>query len=163
MTLYRINAAMQELIDRHTDPDTGELTIDPVELDALQMAREDKLENIALYYKNLTAEANAIKAEIDALTERRRRLERTAKKMKNALNIELNGNKLLTARVSVSFRKSNALEIDLGKFLPFAGAYPKYLRVKDPEPDKAAIKEAIKNGMTIPGAQIVEKRNVIIK
>lgn len=163
MTLYKIDTALQELIERSIDPETGELTIDPSELETLQMAREDKLENIALYYKNLIAEANAVKAEADALTERRRALERKAERMKTILTAGLAGEKFSTPRVSVLFRKSNALEIDLDKFLPFAGAYPKYLHIKDPEPDKATIKEAIKRGEAIPGAQIIEKRNVIIK
>lgn len=163
MTLYQIDTALHEIIERSIDPETGELTIDPSELEALQMAREDKLENIALYYKNLIAEANAVKAEADALTDRRRVLERKAERMKTILTTGLAGEKFSTPRVSISFRKTSTLEIDLDKFMPFAGAYPKYLRMKDPEPDKVAIKEAIKQGGTIPGAQIVEKRSVIVK
>lgn len=163
MTLYQIDAALQELIERCTDPETGDITEVAEELDSLQMAREDKIENIALYYKNLTAEAEMVKLEADKLTKRRRSLERTAERMKEMLDRGLDGAKFTTARVVVSFNTSKSVEIDTESFLPWAAARPQYLRFKDPEPDKAIIRSAINQGMTIPGARIVEKRSVTVK
>lgn len=163
MTLYEIDKALAELIDSHTDPETGELIIEPYELETLQMAREEKLENIALFAKNLMAEAVAIKAETDKLTERRRSVERKAERMKELLSVGLAGEKFSTPRVAVSFRASKSLEIDIETFLPWAEVNRQYLRMKEPEPDKMAIKTAIVNGAKIPGAEIVEKRSVSIK
>jgi len=163
MTLYEIDGRISDLIENGTDPETGELTVDIEALNALQMEREQKLENIALYLKNITAEAAAIKAESDALTERRRVLERKADKMRELLTTGLAGEKFTTPRVSVTFRKSKALELDEEKFLSWAAEYPQFTRRKDPEPDKVTIKEGLKQGMTIPGAEIVEKMNIIVK
>ncbi len=50
MTLYEIDKAITDL----ADPETGEIT-DFEALDNLQMARDQKIENIACYYKNLVS------------------------------------------------------------------------------------------------------------
>ena len=55
------------------DAETGEI-LDTERLDALQMEREAKLEGVALWEKDLTAEANAVKEEADKLMARKRAL-----------------------------------------------------------------------------------------
>ena len=75
LKLYEIDAAIDAAIEAGTDPETGEIT-NLEELTALQMQREEKLENIALYIKNLSAIATALKNEIDVLNERRKRTEK---------------------------------------------------------------------------------------
>jgi hypothetical protein len=39
----------------------------------------------------------------------------------------------------------------------------RFLRYKDPEADKTAIKNALKAGETVPGAELVSKTNMILK
>lgn len=75
LKLYEIDAAIDAAIEAGTDPETGEIT-NLEEITALQMQREEKLENIALYIKNLSAIATALKNEIDVLNERRKRTEK---------------------------------------------------------------------------------------
>ena len=58
MKLYEINEQIMACIDS----ETGEL-IDPNKLKDLQIAKDEKLENLALWYKDLLAEANALKEE----------------------------------------------------------------------------------------------------
>ena len=70
MTLYEINAAL-EAFESEVDEDTGEI-LNYDKLAELNMAKDEKRENIALYIKNLTAEAKAIREEEKALAERRR-------------------------------------------------------------------------------------------
>ena len=67
MTLYEIDQAIQGLVD----PETGEL-MDYEAFAALQMDRDAKIENMALWYKDLMADAKAIKEEADTLNERRK-------------------------------------------------------------------------------------------
>lgn len=162
MTLYEIDTEFARLIEAGTDPETGELVIDPAALEALQLAREEKLENIALYYKNLNAEAAAIKAEAEALTARRKALEGRAERMKRVLSEALAGEKFSTPRVAVTFRSSAAVEIDAGTFFQ-SPTSKSYLRYRDPEPDKKAIAEALKAGEDIPGAALVQRQSMTIK
>ncbi len=77
MTLYEIDKAITDL----ADPETGEIT-DFEALDNLQMARDQKIENIACYYKNLVSDAEAIKAEKEALAERQKVAENKAARLK---------------------------------------------------------------------------------
>ena len=56
------------------DDETGEI-LDVEKLDALQMERERKLEGVALWVKDLKAEAAAVKEEADKLTARKKALD----------------------------------------------------------------------------------------
>lgn len=162
MRLYDVNAALEELLNQ-VDPETGELVCDMDALEALSIEREEKLEGLALYCKNLTAEAEAIRNEEKTLAERRKALENKAARAKEFLDLNLSGEKFQTARVAVSYRKSKAVEINETAFWPWAVDHTEYIRRKDPEPDKAAISAALKNGQKIPGAELKETLSMSIK
>lgn len=160
MKLFEINAALEELLNQQ-DPETGELTCDLDQLDALMMERDEKLEGLALYIKNADAEAKAIREEEKALAERRRSLENKAERAKGFLAEQLAGEKFSTPKVAVSYRKSEQVEVSMAFFTEESNE--RFLRYKDPEADKTAIKNALKNGETVPGAEIVSKTNMILK
>lgn len=152
MKLYEINEAILACVD----PETGEA--DPEKLDELMLMREEKLENLALWVKDLKAEADAIRAEEKVLAERRQAKERKAESIKKYLEKELAGQKFETSRAVCSFRKSQKVEItDLDK-IP-----DDYLRYSLPTADKAAIKAAIKDGIDIEGAELVDSVTMRIK
>ena len=152
MKLYEINEAILSCVD----PETGEA--DAEKLDELMLMREEKLENLALWVKDLKAEADAIKAEEKALAERRQAKERKAESIKAYLEKELAGQKFETSRAVCSFRKSQKVEItDLDK-IP-----DDYLRYSAPIADKTAIKAAIKDGLKIEGAELVDSVTMSIK
>lgn len=152
-TLYEINEEILNCVDT----ETGEI-IDAEKLSQLQMDFEDKVEGIALWIKNLLSDASAIKAEKDKLNERQKVCENKAKNLKEYLSGFLAGDKFKTPRVAISFRKSESVNVsDIGK-IP-----EEYLKHKDPEPDKTAIKAAIKMGKIIDGAEIVVNQNIQIR
>lgn len=79
MKLYEINEQLESLLmigDEYVDTSTGEVLMKEA-VDELRMEKEAKIEGCLLFVKNMTAEAEAIKAEIDKLTARMRRLART--------------------------------------------------------------------------------------
>lgn len=153
MTLYEINEAITDCVDA----ETGEV-IDFERLVALNMEREQKLENIALWIKDLNAEAAAIKAEKMKLAERQAATENKAESLKEFLSEQLGGQKFSTPRCAVSFRRTKSVNVtDLWK-IP-----EDYLKYSDPTPDKKALGEALKAGQTIEGAELVEKLSAIIK
>lgn len=94
-TLYELDAKIRDF-PFEVDPDTGEL-LNVAALDALKMERNQKLENIACFYKNVSADAAAIKAEEAALKKRREALERTAERLKSYLADSLGGQKIFVA------------------------------------------------------------------
>ena len=68
--LYEIDREIENLIASGIDPETGEWTLDESAIEALQMEREQKIENVILYFKDLTAEIRAIEIEISNLEDR---------------------------------------------------------------------------------------------
>ena len=138
------------------DEETGEI-LDFEAFDNLQMEKDKKIENTALWIKNLQAEAEALKAEKMAFAERQKSAENKINSLKKYLSDYLAGQKFETAKAKISFRKSEAVEIaDLDK-IP-----QEYLKVTYAA-DKTAIKSALRNGVAIEGAEIVQNNNISIK
>lgn len=160
MTLYEIDQAIQYIVNNAIDAETGEILDEDMtaKLDELQMAREQKCENIACWIKDLTADAKAIREEEKALADRRRIIENKTERLKAYLRYALNGDKLATPRCSVSYRKSQQVDVMLLDVVP-----EEFLRFKDPEPDKTKIKDALKAGENVPGCALVETVSMIIK
>lgn len=166
MTLYEIDNEIRAFLDKMldaVDEETGEIIdIDPAELEQLNEAREQKIENIALYIKNLEADAKAIKEEEKNLKERRERAEKKADRLRDLLAMSMTNageTKFNTARCAVSFRASKSVvitDLDL-----IDEAYVK--KTIDIKPDKTAIKKAIEAGEDIEGAHIEEKQNIQVK
>ena len=158
MKLYEIDNAILDCIDL----ETGEV-IDTERLDALQMERDAKIENVALWIKDLKAEAEAIKAEKMALAERQRVAENKAESLKKWLAYALDGQKFSTARCAVSFRNTEKVEISDVGMIRLMKEHDELLTYKDPEPNKTAIKQALKDGLTVQGVQLVQNMSTIIK
>ena len=158
MKIYEIDQAILDLID----PDTGEL-LDFERFNELQMERDTKIEQIAVWYKDTTADAAKLKTEIDNLSERKCVLDRRADRQKEYLDMLLCGNKFETPRCVISYRKSESTEVKDG-FIAWAAANNiDLLTAKPPEPNKTEIKKYIKGGGKCPFAEIVEKQNVQVK
>ena len=157
MTLYEINEAIMGLID-----EDGEIA-DFEEFDELQLKREEKIENIALYIKNLTAEAKAIKDEEDVLKKRRVAAENKVQGLKCYLDHALQGEKFKTARTAISYSTSTQC-VTGEEFIKWAQSNAaELLRFKDPEPNKTAIKELLKDGKEVPYAELRKVRNIVVR
>jgi len=161
-SLYEID---QEILGC-VDAETGEI-LDSEKLDALQMERERKLEGVALWVKDLNAEAEAVKAEADKLTARKKSLDNKIAGLKQWLLQALGGEKLKTARCNVYQTHSQKLAVeDEGKLISFLQTLndpEQFLRYKDPELRKDEIKKALKDGIYIPGVALESTEGVVIK
>lgn len=159
MTLYEINEQITALIN-----DDGEI-MDFEQFEALSLERDQKIENIGCWVKNLDAEANAIKAEEKSLKERRTSAENKSERLRGYLAGFLNGEKYSSPRVNISYRRSEAVElaVDENAFVEWAAVKRPDLIKTTVEPNKTAIKDAIKGGEQIDGAYITERQNMQIK
>ena len=168
-TLYEINQNIDAVLgsdlqaeETLTDVETGEVISVGQLLDGLEMDFKEKIDNIACYIKNLTADIEAIKAEEKNLADRRKVKENKIESLKRYLSdgLTMAGyQKFETARCALSFRKSKQVEIQEGTELP-----AEYITTKIVEQaDKKALKEAIEAGEIIDGVSIVEKSNIQIK
>lgn len=158
MTIYDIDQAIMECVDL----ETGEI-IDTEQLDKLQMEREKKLENVACWIKDLKAEAEALKNEKQALAERQRVAENKAESLKKWLAYALQGEKFKTPKCAISFRKSEAVEVTEEGLKVLMKEHDELLTYKAPEPNKTAIKQALKDGLNVAGVQLIQNTSTIIK
>lgn len=157
MTLFEIDDAILNF-EFEVDEETGEI-LNAQDLDELKMAREDKIEGVGLWIKNLEAEAAAVKAEKDNMADRQRRLEKKAESLKGYLAYALQGEKFSTPKIAMSWRRSESVDITDVYLLPEELINVQIKKV----PDKKAIKDAIKAGKDIRGAELIEKQNLQIK
>ena len=158
MKLYEIDNAILECIDL----ETGEI-IDTEQLDKLQMERDTKLENVACWIKDLKAEAEALKNEKQALAERQKVAENKAESLKKWLAYALQGEKFKTPKCAISFRKSEAVEVTDEGLNNLMKEHDELLTYKAPEPNKTAIKQALKDGLSVDGVQLIQNTSTIIK
>lgn len=174
MQLYKINEAMNTILDfgfdeTCIDPETGEVLpeLAKARMDELVSLEGDTIEAIALSIKNENAEAAALKQEADALDKRQKTKKNKAEFLKRYLIDYLQAKgipKYETPKCALSFRKSEQVAVtDQTLFMSYAQEHDGFLKYKDPEPSKTAIKTAIKNGQNIPGTEIVVNHNLQIK
>ena len=160
MNIYEIDRAIMECVDS----ETGEI-IDLEKLAELQLARDAKIEGVALWIKNLTANALNIREEEKRLADRRKAIENKTERLKAYLTDALAGNKFETAKCSLSFRSSASVAVDdedaLMEWLTknYRDDCIKY----SASVDKKAVGEILKNGVKVSGAHIEFKDNLQIK
>ncbi len=154
MRLFEID---EEIMSCCVDTETGEI-IDEEYLNQLEMKRDAKIENIACWIKNLQAYAEALKTQKQTFADRQKTVENRVESLKRYLSGYLAGQKFSTPKVAISFRKTSSVNVtDISK-IP-----EEFLKFTDPTPDKTAIKNAIKGGVAVAGAEIVEGQSISIK
>lgn len=160
MTLWEIDKRINEILenDFYIDEETGEVFL-PENLDDLSVERTEKIENIALYIKNLKSEAEAIKSEVESLKSRADIKKKKAERLTDYLDKILGGEKLETPKVALSYRKSTSVNIENEEIIP-----DEFMTIKtEKKPNKVAIAKSLKNGETVIGCELVEKQNLQIK
>lgn len=169
MTLYDIDARIAALSDAAEDDmlideETGELISVAQALDALRMERGEKIENVACWVKNLSAEAEAIKEEETRLIKRRKAAETKAANLKlwliSALTREDGTtDRLKTARVAVSVKRNPPSTVVDDALLPSSYKVAKITY----QADKEMIKRELLAGVDVPGAHLEYGRSVMIR
>ncbi len=138
-------------------------------LEGIEGEFAEKAENIACFIKELDADAKALEELAKSFTTRAR----TKKNIMNRLKEMLLNNmqtcrlkKIDRPKVLISLR-NNAESVDIAdesklvEWLKINGS--NMLNYKDPEISKTRVKEALKDGMNIPGAKLIRTISLIIK
>lgn len=166
--LWNIDKDLELLIEQGfdeetVDPETGEIMGVEERLNALEMSREEKIDNVASYIKRKVYQAKIIRDEEKSFAERRKGHEKNAERLTKYLSDSLQkfGDMVFeSARNRITFRKSSGVEIDKDANIPM-----EYCReVIKYEPDKDKLKAAIESGAEIPGVTVYKDRqNIQIK
>lgn len=153
MTIYEIDAEIQNCIDT----ETGEVDIE--RLNALQMERDKKIENLALWDMDLSGDADKLTAEIKRLQDKKTAIQNKRDRLREYLVTVLNGEKFKTPLVSVRCGKSDTVVVDNVDALPAEFV----TEVTEKKVDKTALKKAFKEWDSIVGAHIEHNEYVVIK
>ena len=161
MTLFEINDAITRCVKLadgdYVDTETGEI-IDTAAIEQLEMDRDTKIRNIACWIRNLESDEKQLAEQEKIFKDRKNAAKNKREQLKGYLAAFLNGKKWQNSEVAISWRKSESVEVDAGAVIP-----EQYLRYKEPEINKAAIKADLKAGAVVDGCQLVVKNNIQIK
>ena len=139
-------------------------------LDAIEGEFDIKAENIACFIKQLEGDLELIKKQKAAFERRHKVKENQLERMKDYLLECMNKSKrskidMPKAKITVKNNAESAKfdsEKDFIKMCMSKGL-DDYLRYKDPEINKMAVKSALKSGQIIPGARLGRTQSLVIK
>lgn len=133
-------------------------------LETLNCELDEKLESCAILCKEWKADADALKMEEYALCERRKAKEHQIESLKNYVAQQMQAlgkNKFESPKASISFRKSEQVVITNEDTI--RALHPEFLTQKPAEISKILIKDFLKSGGKIDGAELVTNNNLILK
>lgn len=162
--LYELSQDYRQALDTLTDPENdlpAEVIADTLE--GLQGTLEDKAVNVAKFFKNLEATAEAIKQAEQRMSHRRKAIESRVAALKDylKLNMEACGiTKIESPWFNLAIQKNPAaVEITDENTIP--DAFVEILTTR--KIDKAGIKQAIEAGTDVPGAVLTRGTRLAIR
>lgn len=161
MRLYDLSSNYIQLVDMLENAENIEAVKDT--LDAVEEAFEQKVENIAKLIRSKETELLAVNDELKRLSDRKKRLDKEVEWLSSYVHHELE-------RTGMYEVKSSLFNIRLRNNPPSVNVINEtelpmdYIKVEEVRKvDKRAILEQLKNGVSIPGVELVRKRSLSIK
>ena len=159
--LYAIADRYREIIGIEADSDEAKGALRNA-LDEVQEQFDLKAESIIRYIRNLDAQSSALKAEEDRLAARRKAIDNKAAWLRDYIADQMRAMGLREVKAGIfeaKFRKNPAsLTITNKALIP-----AQYFIAQEPRIDNAAIKEALKAGQAIDGAELVQGETLAIR
>ena len=160
LSLYEINSLIANYEMRFDEDGVWE---NESELDELNLAREEKIESICLWIKNLRAEASAIKDEEKNLADRYKAKMNKVDRLESYVSSNLQGKPLETSKVKVSWRKSESVEILNEDAVPERLLDIQVVRKPMKSEIKKELKRAEAEGREVPWARLNVNNNMSLK
>lgn len=161
-SLYKIRIEHLELLQMIEDNE-GEVTPElENELSLTQDLFQEKAISYGYILKTFDDSTSIIEAEIKRLQELKCKAEKRKELFKQRLSdamIAFGVEKITTPTLTLSFRKSESVEILDEESIPESFTDTKEVTTIS----KTRIKEAIKQGITVPGAELITKQNLQVK
>lgn len=157
MNLYELSIAFQEVQNMDLDPEVMKDT-----LDSIGGTFEDKAENMAKLMRNIKSDISACKEEECYLKTKRQAKENKLKWLETYLEdcMKLAGKtKFKSGMFNFSIQKNPvSVNITDENILP-----EDYLIPQPPKVDKTSLKEALKSGIEVPGAELKQTEGLRIR
>lgn len=173
MNLYEIDKNIQEIIENGFtfNEETGEVIFEVKDLDKLNEMKEEKINSIVGYIKNLDLEIDSFKNVIDGYKKRLDQKKKKKEELINYLDLSIKKSGDLEKKEYkngiVSYRKSKSLDIEEqneSKLIEWLEKNKNSEGFKtEKKIDKKVITQFINDGEKIPYAKIIENQNIQIK
>ena len=161
--LFNLAAEYKAVSDKLHDSDLDEQTIADT-LEGMAGELEAKATNVGFVIRNLDSMAEQIKQAEEAMSKRRKAIENRSKWLKSYLlqsMLATGKSKIESPYFVISVRNNpESVVIDAESQLP--DDYMREIPARY-EPDKTAIKQAIQDGFTVPGAHLARTQSLQIK
>ena len=162
MNIFQIHKSLEELFLEI--PETGELTDEQAERwENLGLELREKQENTLLYFRRLELDEETVDSELNRLKALKTQI--TNKKASIQKLVEYGMDKLELNELNFgsikAVRKLNPPSVVLDETVQLPAEYTK--QTITITPDKTKIKEAIKSGLQVDGARLVQNTRIEIK
>lgn len=157
-TLYELTEEYRQLLDWMEDPEVDPQTIQDT-LEALGGEIEEKADGYAKVIRQLEADAAALKAEAKRMTNKQKTAEENIERLKKSLQrtMEITGReKIDTGLFKVWLQKTPESVVMDEQYIE--NIPERFLRMRDPEINKQAIKEALSAGEDLDGIAHLESQ-----
>ena len=162
MSIFEFIEDVESIVDSMTAEAeiTGDISDEmKAKLDAVEMDTKEKAEQLCLKYKERQYLAEAKKAEAKKLNEDAAIMEKANERLRDYITFLLNGEKLETARVKVTYRTNpESVKIFDESKIP-----AEFWKPGKPTISKTEIKKAIEHGREVPGAGLERTKSTSIK
>ena len=164
LTLYEIGQDYLRALDHFTDPEVDIPAAAVTDtLDGIEGQLQDKAINVAKFMQNLDATASAIRDAEQQMARRRKAIENRARWIRDYLkaNMEASG---ITRIESPWFRlaiQNNPVAVEITDEAALPDDYK--VETVTVKIDKTAIKQAIHNGIDVPGAMLSQGTRLSIR
>ncbi|MCF1632913.1 siphovirus Gp157 family protein [Tetragenococcus koreensis] len=158
-TLYELTDNYQQVLEiaEQLDPKTLKDT-----LDGINDAIDDKAENTAKVIRELEGDINTLTSEIQRLNERKTALSNNVKRIKEYLQNEMESvgkTKVKSERFTIGIQNNPpSVRVEDERKIP-----RDYFTPQDPKLDKTKLKDELKRGKEIEGAELRQTRGLRIR
>lgn len=163
LTLYEMAAEFRQTAELLADMDLDPQTVTDT-LEAAAFPVEQKCAQVAAFIRNMEATAEQIKQAEKQMAERRKAMENRAEHIRDYLlhNMQACGMTKIEHPLFKIVIKQNPESVVIEDERQIPVDYMREIPARQ-EPDKALMKQAMKDGYTIPGAKLVRTQRVEIK
>lgn len=161
MRLYEIPEKYRQALESvDIDEETGEI-INADALNQFEMDAKEKIENAALFCRELDRESTVLSEEADRMIDRSKSMVKKAERIKSLIlpALQAFNGKVKTARVTVYERKTESVVVDDIERIPDSFKKTKTEVIVS----KTSLKKAIQSGENISGAHLEEKTIVAMR
>ena len=164
MAIYNDVIALEEAIEKVLTPDEyGDVNEEALQtlIDVKKTTIADGLERLCKVRTNKIARIEGLKAEIKRMTEQIKSEENQLQHLENYMFsiYKMSGEKKVSAGSFIVSTRQSASVYTVPEF-----DVPEFMRTQTiSDPDKVAIKDALKNGKDVPGAYLTIKEKLSVK